>query len=292
MNMNANNKDIMLSVRLVTYNQENFISSALEGALMQRTNFPFEIVVGDDCSTDGTPAIIESYRSKNERLIRVLPNESNLGAKHNAIRTLRACTGKYIAHLDGDDYWTDPYKLQQQVEILEANPGIACCFHNMEVRYEDPTVPSKLYCSNLGKQVLTRYDLAKNNFIPSSGNVFRKGLVPQHPDWFYLLPFGDWALHLLNAQHGDIYYLPKVMGVYRKHASGLWTSNTPEKETEIRLKFLDIVIENYRDDPALLKILKQSRKKYSKFPGRQGKRKSSLKNRIIDILIRYLKKLK
>lgn len=285
-------KDILLSVRLVTYNHEKFISSAIEGALMQRTKFPFEIVVGEDCSTDSTAAIIESYRAKYPELIRVLPSESNLGGKINAIRALHACTGKYVAHLDGDDYWTDPYKLQEQVDILEANPGLACCFHNMENRFEDPDIPSKLYCGNLEKQILTRLDLANYNFIPSSGNIFRKGLVPRHPDWFYQLPFGDWAWHLLNAQHGDLFYLPKVMGVYRVHAHGLWSSYTSQEAKEKRLEFLDILIANLQDDQALVEKLEQTRIKYARIEQGPKRKKPSLKNRIINTLIHTLENLR
>lgn len=262
-----------------------------EGALMQRTNFPFEIVVGEDCSTDTTAEIIERYRAKHPELIRVLPNESNLGAKLNAIRTLRACTGKYVAHLDGDDYWTDPYKLQQQVDILEANPGLACCFHNMEMRYDDPEVPSILYCGKIDKLLLTRLDLAERNFIPSSANIFRKELVPQHPDWFYQLPFGDWALHLLNAQHGDIYYLPKVMGVYRRHGEGVWSSISVQQAKEKRLKFLDILIANLQDDPKLVEKLKHTREKYAMYQNGSKSKKSTLKYRIIQTLVQSLKKL-
>ncbi len=282
----------LLSVRLITYNHEKYIGSAIEGALMQKTDFPVEIVVGDDCSTDRTPGIIEQYRAKYPEIIRVLDRGVNLGAKVNIIRTLRACAGKYIAHLDGDDYWTDPYKLQSQVEILETNPNIVSCFHNMEVRFDDPASPSVLYCGKTDRQVFTRMDLAVRNLVPASGNVFRNGLIPKHPDWFFQLPFGDWAWHLLMAQHGDFFYLPKIMGVYRRHEQGAWSSNNAEQGNTKIIQALDIMIENFRQDPEFHRRLVESREKYLKDAKNFALTTPSFRTRTIDFLIEMLKRLR
>ena len=106
------------------------------------------------------------------------------------------------------------------------------------------------------------------------------------------LPFGDWALHLLNSQHGDIFCLPKVMGVYRRHPEGLWSSISERQGKEKRLKFLDILIRNLQDDPELLERLKRTGKVSAKSPNESGKQKSSLKIRIIDTLVHFLKKFR
>ena len=213
----------LVSVRLKTFNHEKYISMALDGILGQKVDFPLEIVVGDDFSTDGNLRIIEGYRARFPDLIRILPTENKVGMVPNGIRTWKACSGKYIANLDGDDYWTDSFKLQQQVDVLEKNPEYAMCFHNMEVRYEDPSIPSRLYCGKLDKLVYTRYDLVMKNFIPSSGILFRNGLFDDFPEWYSRLPFTDWALNMLISGYGNFYFIPKVMGVYRIHSEGAWS---------------------------------------------------------------------
>ncbi len=107
---------------MITYNHEKYIAQAIESALMQKTNFDYEIVIGEDCSTDGTREIVKYYAEKYPEKIRAIFNEKNLGMIPNFINTLNKCRGKYIAMLEGDDYWTDPYKLQKQVDFLESHP--------------------------------------------------------------------------------------------------------------------------------------------------------------------------
>mgnify|MGYP001248218371 CR=1 FL=1 len=112
----------LVSVHMITYNHEKYIAQAIEGVLMQKTNFLFELVIGEDCSTDSTRVICKEYADRYPNIIKLLPDAGkNLGMMENAIRTTMACTGKYIALCEGDDYWTDPYKLQKQVDFLEAH---------------------------------------------------------------------------------------------------------------------------------------------------------------------------
>ena len=113
------NKPIIVSVHMITYNHENYVSKAIESVLMQKANFPYEIVIGEDCSTDDTREIVFDYQKKYPAIIRVITSEKNVGPHKNDIRTLKNCTGKYVAFCEGDDYWTDPYKLQKQVDFLE-----------------------------------------------------------------------------------------------------------------------------------------------------------------------------
>jgi glycosyltransferase involved in cell wall biosynthesis len=115
----------LVSVCMITYNHELYISQAIDGVLMQQSNFPFELVVGDDCSTDSTLRICEEYAQNHQEVIRLLTTKTNLGIVPNFIRTLQACTGKYIAICEGDDFWTDPDKLQKQITFLEKNPDYA-----------------------------------------------------------------------------------------------------------------------------------------------------------------------
>ena len=126
----SNKDDIQVSVCVVTYNQENYIAECLESLVTQQTSFKFEIIVGEDCSTDGTRAIVQQYVEQYPDLIVPLFYEENVGAVENVKRVYKAAKGKYIAHLDGDDMAL-PNKLQRQFNILENNTDCSICVHNM-----------------------------------------------------------------------------------------------------------------------------------------------------------------
>src|SRR6516164_8232942 len=117
-----------VSVFMITYNHGKYISEAIESIVSQKTNFEFELVIGEDCGPDDTRAICEQYAAKYPDIINLLPSDKNYGPMGNTIRVMYACTGKYVALCEGDDYWTDPYKLQKQVDFLEANPDFSICF--------------------------------------------------------------------------------------------------------------------------------------------------------------------
>jgi glycosyltransferase involved in cell wall biosynthesis len=112
----------LVSVHMITYNHAPYIAQAIECVLAQKTNFPFELVIGEDCSTDGTREIVFDYAKRYPDIIRVITSEKNVGMHKNSFRTTQACQGKYIAYCEGDDYWHHPEKLQKQADYLEANP--------------------------------------------------------------------------------------------------------------------------------------------------------------------------
>jgi glycosyltransferase involved in cell wall biosynthesis len=215
--------DVKVSVALWTYNHEQFIAQAIESVLMQQTDFEYELIIGEDCSTDGTRAIVVEYFRKYPERIRPLLHEHNVGGAANSIAVLNSCRGQYIALLDGDDYLTDPLKLQKQVEFLEVHPECSMCFHDVIVMSEDQQRESHRFCSPGQKQFSTLEDLLEKNFIPTCSVVYRSGLVNKLPPWYYELSLGDWPLHVLHAQTGPIGYLDQTMGVYRLHRGGLWT---------------------------------------------------------------------
>ena len=119
----------LLSIVTITYNHESFIAKTIEGVLMQQVNFPIELIIAEDCSTDGTRAICQRYADEHPELIRLITSESNVGAVKNERRAMLAAKGKYIAFCEGDDYWTDPCKLQKQVDFLESHPDYSVTFH-------------------------------------------------------------------------------------------------------------------------------------------------------------------
>lgn len=213
-----------VSVSLITYNHEEYISQSVESVLMQEVNFDYEIVIGEDCSTDRTRDILLELQSKHPDKIRLLLPEENLGLIKNFATTIQACKGQYIAMLDGDDYWTSPHKLQKQVDFLESHPECVTCFHNVTRYYEDKSKAPTLFCSPNQKEFSTLEDLFKFNFMPSSAVMFRRGLVGELPEWYYGLKMEDWPLHILNALHGKIGYINEVMGAYRIHHQSIWSS--------------------------------------------------------------------
>ena len=123
----------LVSVCMTTYNHEHYIAEAIESVITQRVNFALEIVIGEDCSTDNTLAICRDYQARYPEIIRIVARENNIGMHANYRRTIEACSGKYIAMLDGDDYFTDPDKLQMQVDALEST-GAAMCYTRSERR--------------------------------------------------------------------------------------------------------------------------------------------------------------
>lgn len=219
-----------LSVCVPTYNHEKYIGKMLEGALMQQTSFNFEIVIGDDASTDATPDIIRTYSAKKPGIIRAFLHSENQGPKeprefagrNNVLQLLKACRGEYVAMCEGDDYWTDPLKLQKQVDFLDQNPDFAVCHHNMEVIYEDGT-PSHFFNAADQKSVSTIEDLLEDKwFMATASWVYRNHfLTEDFAEWHTKAAAGDWAIMFQLAAKGKIGYLPDVMGVYRKHSAGL-----------------------------------------------------------------------
>lgn len=119
----------LVSVVCVTYNHEKFLRQALDGFLMQKTSFPVEIILAEDCSTDGTRKICEEYKAKYPEQINYIFSDHNVGPQANELRAMQAVRGKYIAYCEGDDYWTEPNKLQWQVDFMESHPEYSVCWH-------------------------------------------------------------------------------------------------------------------------------------------------------------------
>ena len=139
----------LVSVVTITYNHAPYIAKCIEGVLMQQVNFPMEFIIAEDCSTDGTRAICEEYAKKYPDLIRLLPSEGNMGAVMNEQRAFEAARGKYIATCEGDDYWTDPLKLQKQVDFLESHSDYSVCFHRFKRYHANDGTWESDHCENL-----------------------------------------------------------------------------------------------------------------------------------------------
>ena len=212
-----------VSVLIITYNQEKFIRKAIDSALAQQTTFPVEILVGDDFSTDGTRDIIRQYeRDHPGRVIGVL-HPRNLGKNGgiNFLETLRQAKGEYYALMDGDDYWTDPRKLQKQTDFLDAHPDYSMVFHNALITYEDGTAPHPLNGPDM-KPFYTVDDLIGEDEIwfMATSSTFYRNSIREYPAWFRESVSGDIPRLVLKAKQGKIGYLPDLMSVYRKNRGG------------------------------------------------------------------------
>jgi glycosyltransferase involved in cell wall biosynthesis len=212
-----------VSIAITTYNREKFIAQALESVLMQKVQFDYEIIIGDDCSTDGTQSILSAYQEKYPHRINTIFNAKNLGMNKNFASVFKACKGLYIALLDSDDIWTSPTKLQRQVDYLEEHPECSIIFHDSRHFYEDGSQDDWFVVLPVEKDVFFLEDL-KNTFIPTTSTMIRRGDLRELPEWYSELKSLEWPLHVIAAQYGNIRYIDEVMSATRIHQEGEWNS--------------------------------------------------------------------
>ena len=227
----------LVAVFMVTYNHEKYISQAIKSVLEQKTSFPIKLFIGEDCSNDKTRDICIDYFLSNPRRIKLFLNEINIGGTKNSLQVYQACLlsgAKYIAMLEGDDYWTDPYKLQKQVDFLEAHPDFSMTFGNALI--EDHIGKYRrqgLYIKRNEPEVILP-EMAIGLGLPTLTMVFRNNI--QIPEWYNNVISGDYFLRLILSTKGNFYYHGEVFGIHRKHISGIsrttdktqWVLNTAE----------------------------------------------------------------
>ncbi|MDB4925229.1 glycosyltransferase family 2 protein [Mucilaginibacter sp.] len=242
--------DVIVSVCCITYNHKQFIAQSIEGFLMQKTNFPFEIVIGDDCSTDGAADVIKEYKEKYPDKIKLTSGNKNVGAHENMRNIVEACVGKYIALCDGDDFWTDPYKLQKQVDFLEQNPGYVICCHYTRVidtdyntLHVDPNpVPLVHTYHDLltGKQTETKTATVVYRNIPEVNQVFYK-------PWYFNVFAVDKLLKIFATYSTGlkIYVMPEVMSCYRNHVGGIWSMVKTDARKEMVISDFNLIIRHF-----------------------------------------------
>lgn len=230
-----------VTVILVTYNHERFIARAIEGVLSQRTRGTFEFLISEDRSTDGTREVVDRYAAKYPNIIQVFPSERNLNSNEVTLRALRAGRGRYVAFLDGDDYWTSGDKLQRQVDFLDTRSDCAMCFHQVMRFRDDGTAPPREHVPTGQPLITGLLDVLKGHYIAGSSAMIRRGVLADIPEWYVHAPYGDLPLYVVAAQHGSIGYLPEVLGAYRLHAGGFWSSATRTQQLEGRIRCLELI---------------------------------------------------
>lgn len=233
----------MVSVCIISFNQEDYISEAVQGVLNQRTDsFELEIVVGDDCSSDRTLERLKQFQMANPSTIRFSERKANLGMHGNWEQTIKDCKGDFIAILEGDDRWDDPLKLEKQVNLLQQNPDASACFSNAKVLLDDGTFSAYDYVDRYGKDLNAEafYELNFNP-IPTCTTLFRSAFFQGFPQVYYTSPFADWILHTLLMQKGPYVYLNETSSSYRKHDGGVWSGVRKEKQLKNKLLALQII---------------------------------------------------
>lgn len=281
-----------VSVCCITYNHEQYIAQAIESVLMQQTDFEVELVIGEDCSTDSTRALAKQYEGRYPRRVRVLTPSSNLGIMPNLMTTMSACTGEYIALLEGDDYWTDVTKLQRQVDALRANPNHSFCFHDAESFVDGDLGIAWTYSGRFAHilpaigsppQSYTQLDLARWGwFIPTASMLCRANSFSWPlPDWLAGVHSGDFTLQLLSTRYGPALYLPRMMSRYRLHPTSITstTSNTLyqfERHIHAGEMFQQHVFSPEHKKHADIYLAQQYRN-YANFLGGQGKKWQQLR---------------
>lgn len=207
-----------VSIITITYNHEKYIREALDSFVMQEVDFEFEVLVADDASTDKTQAIISEYAKRYPELIKPLLRKNNMGAWTNFLDVFKQAKGQYVALCEGDDFWTDPNKLQKQVDFLDAHPNHALCFHPVRVFFENNEEEQSTF--PMQKSGFTTEKLLQENYIQTNSVMYRR-----REDYSNLaidiMP-GDWYLHLYHAQFGKIGFINSTMSAYRRHSSGIW----------------------------------------------------------------------
>lgn len=239
---------MLVSVVMITYNHSLYIKQAIDSILSQVTDFEFELIISNDKSTDDTDLVIRETLAQNPNAhkAKYINHETNLGMMPNFVSALSNATGKYIGLCEGDDYWCDDNKLQIQADFLENNPDFSICFSNVGL-----LTSSGMKEDNRKKkipEVSTIKELAQNNFIHTPSVLYRNHLIKEFPKYFVEAPIGDYFLHMLNAQHGKIKYIDKVLAVYRIHDASYWSSKKDKEQRIIIINFLNKLKTFFDDD--------------------------------------------
>lgn len=259
----------LVSICCETYNHAKYIRQALDGFLSQKTDFSFEILIHDDASTDGTQSIIEEYYTRNPDLFKPIFQTENQHSKGISIwrkYQFPRAKGKYIALCEGDDYWTDPLKLQKQVDFLESHPDYSMCFHNAILHTETGNEKDRLFADLSSRE----YEMKENIdrwIIATASTVFRRSVLVSA---FYKecqksskLIVGDLPLFMSCFKCGRVYGFSDAMSVYRLHSDG-WTQKA-YKPTKIAIKLIEQELElkrifgGYFDEIYKINIAKHSR---------------------------------
>jgi glycosyltransferase involved in cell wall biosynthesis len=219
-----------VSVAIATYNHKRDIAQAIDSAVMQQTDFEYEIVIGEDCSTDGTREIVLDYAARHPNRIRAFCRECNMGPRNNAMALLAASHGEYVAMLEGDDYWISPHKLQKQVDLMESDDNCVVCGSRGYVWRDGDETPYSIGPDH-PIDTLAAYgqdELLRNKWwLKTCSRLYPRRILEGVPGAFT----GDWGTTLYIASQwpsARVGFVNEVLAVHREHAGGVYTSLSAE----------------------------------------------------------------
>ena len=237
---------VLATVLIVTYNHVRYIADAIDSVLMQKTDFPLEILISEDFSTDGTREIVQRYAAAYPNRLTAIYSNRNIRSNEVVARGLRLARGRYIALLDGDDFWTSDSKLQNQAAYLDAHPEISAIFNNALVA-EGKELTSRRWTRPDLNAIMTQEVIWQGNPFATCAGMLRSECIRDVPSWYAdFFPITDWPLYVLCAKMGNLAFVDEIVGVYRLHAGGL-VSTLPNKSK------LDVIEGFYRRMIAVLK---------------------------------------
>jgi len=241
-NWKSNIEIPVVSICSITYNHAPYIRKAIEGFLMQKTDFPFEIIIDDDCSIDNTAEIIQEYSDNYPHIIKANLRKKNVGAKINGLENHRKAKGKYIAFCEGDDYWTDTNKLQYQIDKMKEHPECQISFHPAIVLDEE-TKNEIIQAEHFTKNTVVPIEeviVGNGEYCPTASIIVAREIIANLPGFFQNTPVGDYFLQVYAAAEGGALYLNKTMCIYRIHSTG-WTSQVQKDVTKYKVFTLAMV---------------------------------------------------
>lgn len=210
-----------VSVVCMVYKHEAYLRQCFDGFVMQKTSFPIEILVNDDCSPDGSAEIMREYEERYPDLFHCIYQKENQYSKGKMAWwevLFPMAKGEYIAICEGDDYWIDPYKLQKQVDFMDQHPDYVACFHNARVQYDDHV---SLFNALDEKHYPSTEDIIKRHWFIATPTLFFRNVLRDYPEWRGQVLNGDYLLELLLAREGKFYYMDDAMSVYRQDGQGM-----------------------------------------------------------------------
>lgn len=247
----------LVSICCITYNHEEFIRQSIESFLMQETSFPYEIIIHDDASTDGTSNIIREYESKYPGVIKPIYQTENQYSIENMLpflSALRAAKGKYIAICEGDDYWIDPLKLHKQIAEMERHSDCAISFHPAVIKWDDEVHDDEIICNHSKEpRIFSIEDVIRgggSSFIPTASIVFSSTVIPRILAFFAYskhYPYGDYFIQILGSEMGGALYLNDIMSAYRKNVPGSYSEALEKRDPSYLSSQVVSTLESYRE---------------------------------------------
>lgn len=230
---------VLVSVQCLVYNHASYLRQCLDGFVMQKTSFKYEVIVHDDASSDGSSDIIREYAQKFPNIFKVIIQHQNVyskGISPTKKYVLPLCTGKYIAMCEGDDYWTDPYKLQKQVDFLESHPDFTMCFHGATIKNETNTRVLTT-CDKIETKEYFTKDIFPGWVVPTASVVYRREPVESYPplkhqEW---MKYGDITLFLKCTHIGRVWGMADQMSVYRMTSIGAVVRQNIERDLYVHM---------------------------------------------------------